>query len=146
MKLRALRFPLVFIGVPLALSFAFGTSLVPVLAAFAAYVLLVFGSGSIDPGKPRSRFAKLGPLLFLALLFFGVPMALASLVAASWPDIAIAYAIWFGLLGLWTLQMLQVKGISKGEAAGWPIIIGMFLTMGAVPIITLALRLVRWAF
>ena len=77
----------------------------------------------------------------MLVLFFGLPTAFASVVAESWRTILIAFAIWFGLLGLFVVQGLRSRRVTNQEAVGWPMIMGMFLTMAAVPILTLALRL-----
>ena len=85
---------------------------------------------------PKGAARKVDPsaVAFMLFLFFGLPTALASVVAASWRTILIAFAIWFGLLGLWVLQGLMSRRVTTGEAVGWPMIMGMFLTMAAVPI------------
>lgn len=49
----------------------------------------------------------------------------------------VAYAIWFGILLFWGLG--SAKKIDKG--IGWAIIMGMFLTIIALPVIVGALKL-----
>ncbi len=84
----------------------------------------------------------LGGVLFLLCLYFVVPILLAKFVLrASWRVVGIAYAIWFGLLALWGLSILGSGTVD--EAVGWPIIMGMFLTIPAIFVIVLVLKLFR---
>jgi hypothetical protein len=80
-------------------------------------------------------------MLFFAALYFGIPILISLLLLrAGWYDIARAYAIWFGILLVFGL----LSGNTWGEALGWPLILGMFLTIPAVPLIILVLKLVRF--
>lgn len=80
-----------------------------------------------------------GPIVFLAALYFGVPILISRLLLrASWRAIARAYAIWFGLL--LTFGVLS-SGNSWDEGLGWAFIMGMFLTIPAVAIVILILKL-----
>ena len=113
----------------------------PLLAAYAAWLSIILWSGRQAGRKGGARRVEPSAVAFMLFLFFGLPTALASVVAARWRTILIAYAIWFGLLGLWMVQGLMSRRVGNGESTGWPMIMGMFLTMAAVPILTLILRL-----
>lgn len=140
-----LRTILIFVGLPVALALYFEASLVPLLAAYAAWFGLMFWGARRAGRKGAAKKVDLSAHAFLLFLFFGLPTALASVVATSWRAILIAYAIWFGLLGLLMVQGLLSRRVTKGEAVGWPLLTGMFLTMAAVPVLTLVLRLARVA-
>ena len=80
----------------------------------------------------------MGGVLFFLGLYFAVPILLAKIVVgATFQTILIAYAIWFGALLLFGLGSSR----NIGEALGWPLILGMFFTTPALPIIALALKL-----
>ena len=80
-----------------------------------------------------------GAIAFLAALFFGVPILISRLLlGASWRAIARAYAIWFGFLSI--IGVLASSN-SWDEGFGAAIITGMFLTIPAVPIVILVLKL-----
>lgn len=65
-------------------------------------------------------------------IYFIVPIALARLVVgASWPQIAIAYGILCLGLGL-----IAAGGNTIDEKAGWMLILGMFFTIPAIPILS----------
>ncbi len=132
---------ILFVALPVGLAFVFGASVMPLLAAYAAFLALVLWSGRRPTRKAGAKRFEPSAVAFLLFLFFGLPTALASVVAETWFAILIAYAIWFGLLGLWMAQGLLSRRVTNKEATGWPIIMGMFLTMVAVPILTLLLRL-----
>ncbi len=79
-------------------------------------------------------------LLYAACLYFVAPVALARvLLRASWRSVLIAYAIWYGALFLFGLSAAP----RVAEALGWMMILAMFLTIPAVPVIVLLLRLAR---
>jgi hypothetical protein len=119
----------------------FGASLAPVLAAYAAWLgVILWGARRARP-TAAARRVEPSAAAFMLVLFFGLPTAFASVVAESWWTILIAFAIWFGLLGLFVVQGLRSRRVTNQEAVGWPMIMGMFLTMAAVPTLTLALRL-----
>lgn len=87
-----------------------------------------------------------------ALYFLGlyalIPIALARLFGARWRQVFVAYGIWFALLALFALST-RGAGHSWDESIGWPIIMGMFLTIPAIPILTTAIKatgLLRRAF
>ena len=76
------------------------------------------------------------PLFMLSLYFF-VPIFIAKLVCrASWRRIGIAYGIWVAALLLFGIT----NSSTWGEAIGWPMIFGMFLTIPAIPVLVIALR------
>jgi len=136
---------LLFVVLPVAAAWIFGASLWPLLAAYAAWVaIMLWGARQAGRGT-RAKKGDPASVAFLLFLFFGLPVGLASVVAERWTTIAAAYAIWFGLLGLWMLQGLTSRRMSGGEAFGWPFLAGMFLTMAAVPVLTLILRLAQLA-
>jgi hypothetical protein len=141
MKSAAIRTSVLFIGLPVALAWLFGASLLPLLAAYAAWLGVMLWGAREAGRKGKAKRVDPAAIAFMLFLFFGLPTALASVVATSWRTILIAYAIWFGLLGLFVLQGLMSRRVTTGEAVGWPIIAGMFLTMAAVPVLTLVLRL-----
>lgn len=77
-------------------------------------------------------------LLFALCLYFAVPIFLAKVViGASLSAILLAYAIWFGALLLWGFSSAK----TVGEAIGWPMIMGMFLTIPTLPIVVVGLRI-----
>lgn len=79
-------------------------------------------------------------LAYAAFLYFIAPVGLAKLVLrASWRTILIAYAIWYGALLLFGLSAAP----RIAEGMGWMMILAMFLTIPAVPIIVLLLRFAR---
>lgn len=79
-----------------------------------------------------------GAILFLLALYFFVPIFLAKVVlGARWKSILIAYGIWFA--GLLVFGMTSSGTL--GEALGWPLILGMFLTIPALPVLVLMLRI-----
>ena len=83
-----------------------------------------------------------GPVFFLLCLYFFVPILLAKVVLrASWRATGIAYAIWFVMLALFGLSALPSATVD--EAVGWPIIMGMFLTIPAIFAIVIVLKLFR---
>ena len=72
-------------------------------------------------------------ILAFAALMFGVPILISRLLLrASWRAIAHAYAIWFGFL-------LAIGAIEA--ALGWALILAIFFTIPAVPIVILLLKL-----
>ena len=80
----------------------------------------------------------MGGVLFFLGLYFAVPIFLAKVVlGASFYAIVIAYALWFRALLLWGFSSTS----TLDEAIGWPIIMGMFLTIPTLPVIVLGLRL-----
>ena len=132
---------LLFVVLPVALAWYFETSLWPLLTAFGAWVGIMLWGARRAGGGRGAKNADWAGIAFMLFLFFGLPVSLASVVAASWMTVLLAYAIWFGLLGLWVVQGLMSRNVRNGEAVGWPFIGGMFLTMAAVPVLTLLLRL-----
>ena len=80
----------------------------------------------------------MGGVLYFLGLYFAVPIFLAKVVlGASSYSILVAYAVWLGMLLLWGFSSTS----TLGEAIGWPMIMGMFLTIPALPAIVLGLRL-----
>ena len=78
------------------------------------------------------------------LLFFLVlPVLLARIIGGNWRAVLMALFFWFGLLALLAL-MLSSRGSSSGEAIGWTLILGMFATPLAVPILAAILRAIRF--
>ena len=78
-----------------------------------------------------------GGIAYILSLYFFIPLLLSKLaLGASWRAIGLAYAIWFGLLFLWGASN---KG-TVAEKIGWPIIMGIFLTIPAILIGVLLLR------
>jgi len=132
---------LLFVGLPVALAWYFDASLWPLLTAFGAWAGIMLWEARLAGRRSIATRGDPAAVAFVLFLFFGLPVGLASVVAASWMAILLAYAIWFGLLGLWTVQGLMSPSMRNGEAVGWPFIGGMFLTMAAVPVLTLLLRL-----
>ena len=81
---------------------------------------------------------RIGSILFALSLYVFVPVLIARLpMAASWKSILTAYGIWIG--GLFFLGLLSSRNI--GEAIGWPMIFGLFLTIPAIPLLVWLLRL-----
>lgn len=135
-----LRTVFLFLGVPMAFAWIFGTSPWLLLAACGAwFCLMAWGARGGHRRGPARRYAP--AVAYLLFLVFGLPVALASVVAKTWHAIAIAYGLWFALLGLWIAQGLLSRGVRNSEAVGWPMIGALFLTMAVVPILTLLLRL-----
>lgn len=82
---------------------------------------------------------NVGPKLFVLALYFGVPLLICRLLLrASWRAIARAYAIWCGILLIFAVLS---SGNSWDEGFGWALILGMFFTIPALPIIILILKL-----
>jgi hypothetical protein len=83
-----------------------------------------------------------GIALFMLGLYFFVPIFLGKVVCrGSWREIGIAYGIWVGLLLLFGI--VNTASVSWDEAFGWPVIFGMFLTIPAIPILVIVLKIVR---
>jgi hypothetical protein len=79
----------------------------------------------------------MGGVLFLLGLYFAAPIFLAKVVlGASFHAILVAYGLWFGALLLWGFSSTS----TFEEAVGWPIIMGMFLTIPALPVVLIGLR------
>ena len=73
---------------------------------------------------------------FFLGVYLVVPIALARLVVgATWPQIAIAYAIL--LLGL---GLISAGGSTIDEKLGWMLILGMFFTIPGIPVLSFILR------
>lgn len=140
----SLRTLTLFVGLPVALALVFGTSLLPLVIALVAYLLVMLWGARQSARTGKSRRADPSALAFMLFLIFGLPTALAWVVATGWRPILFAYAVWFGLLGLLVIQGLLSRRMTNGEAVGWPIIAAMFLTMAAVPVLTLVFRLTGW--
>jgi hypothetical protein len=136
---------LLFVVLPVALAWYFEASLWPLLAAFVAWVAIVLWEAQQVSRRNGAKKGDKAAVAFVLFLYFGLPVGLASVVAASWAAIGLAYVIWFGLLGLWAAQGLMSRSVQNGEAVGWAFIGGMFLTMVAVPALTLLLRLLEVA-
>jgi hypothetical protein len=88
--------------------------------------------------KRRVKAGATGGCLFMLFLYLLAPILLArGPVGASWPAILIAYAVWPATLLLFFAG--QTKKLA--EVVGWSLIFGMFLTIPAIPLIALAIRL-----
>lgn len=75
---------------------------------------------------------------FILCLYLFIPIFLAKVpIGASWKAILIAYGVWIGLL----LAFGFSSSKTIGEALGWPMILGMFFTIPAIPAIVFLLRL-----
>jgi hypothetical protein len=73
--------------------------------------------------------------VFAALIV--VPALISRfLVGVTWIQVACAFLIWF--FCLWML--LGGPSLTKGEAIGWTMIIGMFFSWVGVPVVALILR------
>ena len=84
--------------------------------------------------------SQLSPVAFCVALYLVVPIGIAKLVLrASWKATALAYAIWTAIL----LLLGIAAGGTWGEKLGWPMIVGLFTTFIAIPIIVLVLKLFR---
>ena len=80
---------------------------------------------------------QLQTLLALGAMYLLPPIVIAKgLMHASWRATLICMAVWYGALLIWGI--LSTK--TWGEAIGWPMIMGLFLTIPATPIIVLVLR------
>lgn len=139
------RLTLLFLGVPVTLALLYGASLWPLLIAYGAWVGLMFWGARRGKQISGVKRTNLAGLAFMLFLIFGLPVALASVVAKTWLAIVLAYGLWFGLLGLWIAQGLTSRRVTNGEAVGWPMIGAMFLTMVAVPLLTFLFRILSLA-
>lgn len=75
-------------------------------------------------------------LAILLGIYVVVPIALAKyLVGATWTQVGIAYGV-----HLLFLALIGAGGSTWGEKIGWMLIIGMFTSIPAVPILSLILR------
>jgi hypothetical protein len=85
---------------------------------------------------------KIGPIAFMLVLYFVAPIFLAKMVVgASWMQILIAYAVFYAVLFL-----VLVPGSPRAEEGiGWMFIMAMFLTIPAVPILCILLRVFKVA-
>ena len=83
-----------------------------------------------------------GATIFMLSLYFFVPIFLGKVVCrGSWRQIGIVYGIWVALLLLFGIGNLA--SVTVDEAFGWPLIFGMFLTIPAIPILVIVLKIVR---
>ena len=72
--------------------------------------------------------------------YFVAPIFLARVVVgADWGTIAIAYGVWLVLLGIFALVNLA-SGIKLDEAIGWPMIMSLFFTIPAIPVLAVIMR------
>jgi hypothetical protein len=79
-----------------------------------------------------------GGAIFFVGLVFGAPILLAKvMIGVTWHIVLVSYLIWFGGLLLWGLS--SAKKIDEG--IGWAVIMGMFLSIFAIPSIAAALQL-----
>jgi len=79
-------------------------------------------------------------IVFFLGAWLVVPIFLSrAVVGADWVSIGIGYAIWIVLLALFGL-LTYLGGTRFDEAFSWPIILSIFLTILAIPIIVGALR------
>lgn len=80
----------------------------------------------------------MGGVIFLLCLYFAAPIFLGKIVVGgTWFAILVAYLLWFGALALWGLGSAgRVQ-----EGLGWAMIAGMFLTVPALPVIVIGLKL-----
>ena len=85
----------------------------------------------------------IGGVMMLSAAIFVVPTLISRFViGGEWRQVGTAYAIWFGLLFL----TLVVPGSGKlTEKFGWMLIMSMFLSIVAVPVLTLIQRIGSWA-
>lgn len=78
-------------------------------------------------------------LVFLLGAYFAVPIVLTVVLVRPEPFILfLAYAVWIGLLTFFGL----LSGGTSGEKFGWPLIMGLFFTTPAIPIISLVFKLI----
>ncbi len=138
------RMLLLFVGLPIAVSLVLGTSIVPILVAYAAWFGLAIWGARDGTGRRRRKSVPLSAIAFLLMFYVGLPVAFASVVGASWRGIGAAYAIWFGMLALWAIWG-RSRGVARDAATGWPLIIAMFLTMVVVPVLALVFRIAGFA-
>lgn len=82
-----------------------------------------------------------GVLMVLAAIFVVPAVVARYLVGGEWRQVGVAYLLWFGFLTL-TL-ILPGKGMWS-EKFGWMTILSMFLTIVAVPVLTLVQRVGTW--
>ncbi len=79
----------------------------------------------------------MGGAIFFLCLYFVAPIFIAKIMlGASWHAVAVAYGLWFGALLLWGLG----AGARVEEGMGWAIIMGMFLTIIALPVVVVGLK------
>jgi hypothetical protein len=79
------------------------------------------------------------PLIYLGLfmLYFGIPVLIARFVVrGSWRQIFISYGLLYGSL----LMLGLGSSASIEEKLGWPIILGMFVSIPGIPIIVAILK------
>lgn len=85
-----------------------------------------------------------GGYLYAVSLWVFVPVFIAKvIVRASWLMILVAYGIWVLLLAVFALTLIPAGTVD--EALGWPMILSFFLTIPAITLIALVLK-IRGAF
>ena len=76
-------------------------------------------------------------LVGILCCYFVIPLLITKVwMGASWKCIGVAYAAWAGILLMAGLAM----GNTVGEKFGWPMIMAMFFTIPALPIIVAILK------
>lgn len=74
-------------------------------------------------------------------LYFFIPITLARLLTrGTWREILNAYGLWLALL---LLLFAVPAGRAYAEGIGWAMIIAMFTTVIAVPVLVVVQKLVR---
>jgi hypothetical protein len=87
----------------------------------------------------KDPYNWIGFVFFLGLWFL-VPIFLTRIViGADWGTIAIAYLVWLAMLAAFAGLNLM-SGIRLDESVGWPVIMSMFLTIPAIPVIAVIMR------
>ena len=90
----------------------------------------------------RRRLRHLSGLFVVLAVIFFVPAAISRfIVGGDWLQTLVSYAIWLGLL---FLGLIVPRGGTATEKGGWFVIMAMFTTIFAVPVITLVQRLGGW--
>lgn len=78
---------------------------------------------------------------YLLAAYVLVPVLISLvLIRGKWSEILKAYGIWIALLGL--IGFMQ--GGAHGEGYGWAIIIAMFSTFIAIPVLVLVQKVVAY--
>jgi hypothetical protein len=76
--------------------------------------------------------------IWLLMAYFGVPILLTRFVIrGKWIEILQAYGVWMALLAMFGL----LAAGSRDEGFGWALILALFWTILAIPILVLLLKL-----
>ena len=82
-----------------------------------------------------------GVLMVMAAIFVVPTLVARFAVGGGWSQVGGAYLLWFGLLAL---TLLVPGSGTYSEKFGWMVIMAIFLSIVAIPVLTLVQRVGSW--